>query len=200
VPLNSVLQVCVTSQLCVVLIACHPTHCVACVGGPKNIRFTNMKFTCQPVYKFWCAPKLGVTGLRHISVLCCTRGLPPTHCVAVVGGTKNILFITMKFARQPVLKCWCAPNLSFTGLCYISVLCCTHGLPPTHSVAGVGGPQYTLFTNMKFTRQPVLNFGVPLNSVLQLCVTSQFCGALLACPPTYCVAGVGGPKTSVSQT
>jgi hypothetical protein len=151
-----------------------PTHCVTGVDGPTNILSANMKSTRQPVLKFWCAPKLGVTGLCHISILCCTHGLPPTHCVAIVGGTKNIRFTTMRFTRQPALKFWCAPKLSFTGLCHISVLCCTRGLPPTHSVAGVGGPQYILFTNMKFTRQPVLNFGVPLNSVLQLCVTSLF--------------------------
>jgi hypothetical protein len=68
-------------------------------------------------------------------------GCPPHVVLQVWVAPKSTPFTNMKFTRQPVLKCWCALKLGFASVCYLPALCCTHGLSPTHCVAGVGGPK-----------------------------------------------------------
>jgi hypothetical protein len=101
--LSSVLQVCVTSQLCVVVMACPHTMCCSC-GWPKKKPFRKHEIYSSASFEIWCAPKLGFTGLCHISILCCTHGLSPTYCVAGVGGPKSILFKNIEVARKPFLQ------------------------------------------------------------------------------------------------
>jgi hypothetical protein len=194
VPRNSVLQVWGTSQFCVVLMGCPPHIVLQVWVAPKSTPFTNMKFTRQPVLKFWCALKLGFTIVCYLPALCCTLGLSPHTLCCRCGWPQNIRSTTMKVIRQPVLKFWCAPKLCFTSLWYISVLCCTHGLSPTHCVASLGDANSTLFTIMKVTRQQVLNcWCAPKLGFTGLCYLPALCCTHGLSPHIVCYK-CGWPK------
>jgi hypothetical protein len=123
-PLNSSLELHVTFQLCVVLLVCPPTQCVACVGGPKSSfsntwnrlvnHFCNFSLPLSSVLQVCFAPQLCVVLIGCLCTMRCSCGWP-----------NKPIFRNIEFARTPILQCWFAPKLGFTSSCCPSALWCT---------------------------------------------------------------------------
>ena len=134
-----------------------PPHIVLQVWVAPKHPFHKHEIYPSASFEMLVCPKLGVTGWCHISALCCSHGLS-SHKVLQLWVAPKKPFRKHEIYSSASFEIWCAPKLVFTGLCHISILCCTHGLSPTYCVAGVGGPKSILFKNIEVARKPFLQF------------------------------------------